>query len=115
MAGCVTAAMGRFVCTMVTFPGGVPLRAKSLVTFVGFTPVLTMYSVVVGLRDCTGWTDTYGDVKELRSILESPATSSLLLMTQMLEAPSLRVFVLMTILSSLTPSLGWSPPQDVKL
>ena len=67
-----------------TAPGGTPVSEKSWATLVPPKPVLTMYSVVVELRDWTGWTEArlLLGPNEARSMLDAPASISLLLRTQ---------------------------------
>jgi len=68
----------------VTEPGGTPVMENSMTLLEQQEPVLTMYWVVVELRDWTGCTENklpFGP-KETRSRLDAPETISLLLMIQ---------------------------------
>src|SRR5438552_10517360 len=99
-----------------TVPGGVPVieNSTTLLPLVAFpTPLLTMYSVVVELRDWTGCTEAWvaKGPKDTRSNGEDPTTISFLLITQYWAPISdvwLKSFTLKTTLSSLIPRIGWS-------
>ena len=114
--GVVSAGIVKLAIIRTFAAGGTPVTEKSVsLLLLGEQPkppprqVLTMYSVVVALREWTGYTETKGNDEDvLTRGLRTPAKRSAFLITQTVVPP--RKFPLTTILSFATPRRGWSTP-----